>query len=128
LELLFDPSSVTLSHVLARLPSLALIRLLVALLLATIGLQASEPFTGLERDRGSAFSASTTDVAIASFKTAATVRLHVAPVPVFPVKDLPTTLSVPVDVTAPAPRPASTGPPARVILVRQPAPRAPPSS
>lgn len=110
----------------ARLPSLTLLRLWAALLLAAIGLQAGQPFQApLEARHGSAFSAATYEVAIAPQRRAEAQR-------VIPAVPLPATERE----VAPRPqarfaanppaRPDSTGPPARQILLRQPAPRAPP--
>ena len=52
--------------VLIRIYRTALLRLLAALLLVAIGVQASEPVPAFERDRGSAFSAATAAAANAS--------------------------------------------------------------
>jgi hypothetical protein len=98
------------------------------LLLATIGLQVAEPIQGLQRDRGSAFSAATSDVALAPSRRLDTARVAIAPVPT-PVLDMPLAiLAAPVRLAAPALRPDSTGPPGEAILARQPAPRAPPTT
>lgn len=114
-------------HVLIRLPSLLLIRIAAVFLLATIGLQASEPVRGVALDRGSAFSAGTADVAISSSRRAEPVRLVVLPAPPLPRPGLVLATFAPIaGVSRPLSRPDSTGPPARIILSRQPAPRAPP--
>lgn len=111
------------------LPRAALCRLLSLLLLATIGLQASEPVRGPHRDRGSAFSAATSDVVVASYRRPEAIRTTIAPLPPLPrlVETPFARTAAPLQLAAvPAPRPDSTGPPARMILARQPAPRAPP--
>jgi hypothetical protein len=111
---------------LARLPLLTTVRMWAALLLAAIGLQALEPIaTPLQLSHGSAFGATTYEAALAP------QRRNVAEgqklVPLSPT--LPAIRSVP-DAFAmappPAPRPDSTGPPARMILAREAPPRAPP--
>lgn len=112
---------------LLTLPSLTALRLWAALLLAAIGWQAAQPFHApLEARHGSAFSATTVEVAVAPQRQVAAQRAWPAmpaPVPVAverpfrPFSLLPET---------PSPRPDSTGPPTRVILARQPAPRGPP--
>lgn len=113
-----------------HLPLPKALRLWAALLLAAIGLQAAAPIGQvLETRHGSAFSATTAEVAVAPQRRIEAD--HQAPLA------LPTI--VPVAFTAmPAPafalpaswpsRPDSTGPPAREILTRQPAPRAPPTA
>lgn len=119
---------------LARLPQLFLARLLLArllgaLLLATIGLQAGAPITApLERTHGSAFSASTHEVALVAPRRAEAARQALASQPLLPQLAL---ALVPVaprteGFTQPAPRPDSTGPPAPDIFALRPAPRAPP--
>lgn len=117
------------ADMLVRLPSLMLVRLLAALLLATIGLQASASAPpSLEKTSGSAFSAATYEVALYVQRGGKVQRQAVAPQPLVP---LPTVLrTLPVHAAAPAvrfaPRPASTGPPLRPIRAWKPAPRAPP--
>jgi len=113
----------------AALPRLLFARLLAALLLAAVGLQACAPMAGvLERTHGSAFSASTHEVAIASSRRGEAVRQVAAPQPVPPPQVAAEQVPMPVAAlpAVPAPRPDSTGPPAPEILARQPAPRAPP--
>jgi hypothetical protein len=113
--------------VLIRLPTLLLIRIAAAFLLATIGMQASEPVRGIVLDRGSAFSAGTSDVAISSSRRAEEVRLAVLTAPTLPRAALAVAQPTKVALASlPTPRPNSTGPPARLILARQPPPRAPP--
>lgn len=114
---------------LARLPSLKIVRLMAALLLATIGLQATaHAAPSLERKSGSAFSATTYEVALYVQRTDRTQRQAVAPQPA-------TSLAVwthaqpgqaPALPDGPAPRPDSTGPPLHDIHSWDPAPRAPP--
>lgn len=110
----------------ARLPSLMLVRLWAALLLAAIGLQAAQPFRApLEARHGSAFSATTYEVAVAPQRRIE--ARQALPLPAPPVERAVTPPSPrPALVFAPAPRPDSTGPPIDNILIRQAAPRAPP--
>ena len=114
---------------LARLPSLKLVRLWAALLLATIGLQATASAApSLEKTSGSAFSAATYEVALYVQRGEKVQRQAVTPQPLVPIaaaiESSPTATAVLAD--QPAPRPDSTGPPVREILSWQPAPRAPP--
>lgn len=112
---------------LLTLPSLTALRLWAALLLAAVGLQAAQPFHApLEVRHGSAFSAATADVAVAPQRRIEVQRA-------LPAMPAPPPVAVEHALVAPAflpetpsPRPDSTGPPARVILARQPAPRGPP--
>ncbi|MEJ5978134.1 hypothetical protein WG901_15890 [Novosphingobium sp. PS1R-30] len=114
---------------LRSLPSLTLVRLWAAVLLATIGLQALDAAPpSLERRSGSAFSASTQEVALYVQRGERVQRQAVAPQPIVP-------FSTPVAVTPartaelavlPAPRPDSTGPPAFEFRSWNAAPRAPP--
>lgn len=113
---------------LLNLPRLLLARLIGAVLLLTVALQAGTPFTApLERTHGSAFSATTHEVALASQRRTEAARPVLAPEPRLPA---PTIQPIPLALTQlpllPAPRPASTGPPAREEIARRPAPRAPP--
>lgn len=114
-----------------RLPLPTAIRLWAVLLLAAIGLQAAAPVGKvLEARSGSAFSATTVEVAVAPQRRVEAQRQIALP--------QPATLPVAARITpaAPAlaselawaPRPDSTGPPAREILARQPAPRGPPTA
>lgn len=113
---------------LAGLPRLIFARLCGALLLATVALQAGTPFAApLERTHGSAFSATTHEVALAPSRRAEPARLALAA----PEPRLPAAVAVPVRAALviparPAPRPASTAPPAREEIARRPGPRAPP--
>lgn len=116
-------------------PSLNLVRrslfgFWAALVLATVGFQATVPLPApLEPAHGSAFSATTVEVALATRRHTEAARIAVAPqslVPL-PVEAAPRLAALPLAVI-PAPRPNSTGPPAQDILVLQPAPRAPPAS
>lgn len=107
---------------------LTILRLFAALLLATIGAQAALPLAPpLDRTHGSAFSASTHEVAIGSPRRAEAARPALAPLPRLPAPQVePATprsfaLAEPV-----APRPSSTGPPQPAILATRAAPRAPP--
>lgn len=112
----------------ARLPSLTLVRLWAALLLAAIGMQAAQPFRApLEARHGSAFSATTYDVAVAPQRR---VEGRQAPPLALPTPPVERAIAPPSPrpalVFASAPRPDSTGPPIDDILIRQAAPRAPP--
>jgi hypothetical protein len=111
----------------ARLPSLSLIRLIAALLLATIGLHAAHPFEpSLRPVHGSAFSAATVDVALAPQRRSEPAKLAPAPQPtLFPSAIEPLT-GAPERTDRLAPRPDSTGPPAFPLPARLPPPRAPP--
>lgn len=116
---------------LARLPSLKLVRLWAVLLLATIGLQATvaaAPTSSLQKTSGSAFSAATYEVAL-YVERGEKVRRHVvAPQPLVP---LAAAIDIPLSATTvladcPPPCPDSTGPPVREIRSWKAAPRAPP--
>lgn len=120
----------------AALPSLNLVRqslfgFWAVLVLATVGIQATVPLPApLEPTHGSAFSATTVEVALATRRPTEAVRAVVAPQPpvAIPV-DVASRRHTPALAVIPAPRPNSTGPPAQQdILVLQPAPRAPPAS
>lgn len=109
-----------------RLPSLTLVRLILALLLATIGIHACEPVRGLQQRHGSAFSAATYQVAVKPHRRVEVANLLVAPFPPQPAAPV-TEAGTPAPVFEhPLLRPNSTGPPRDAILSRQPAPRAPP--
>ena len=112
----------------ARLPSLTIVRLGVALLLAAIGLQAAAPVgLPLQVRHGSAFSATTSEVAIAPQRRQEMVQQVAIPEPALPVAVAADLLPAPlVTLSTFSPLPDSTGPPARDILARQPAPRGPP--
>lgn len=104
--------------------------LFAALLLATACLQAVEPIAApLERSQGSAFSASTVDVAIVRPQTGQALRLVPTPVPL-PLAIVPVVAGLAVLVLpAVAPlRPDSTGPPPADPRIVRPGPRAPPFS
>ena len=107
---------------------LTILRMLAALLLATIGAQAALPLAPpLERTHGSAFSASTYEVAISSQRPAEAVRPALAPLPRLPAPQAEPTPARAFALSAPvAPRPSSTGPPQPAILATRAAPRAPP--
>lgn len=114
---------------LPRLPSLTLLRLWAALLLATIGLQASAPAApSLEKTHGSAFAATTYEVAVLIQRDARSQRQALAPQPLLPVAVLAAEVPARASVVPeqPAARPDSTGPPLHDIHSWQPAPRAPP--
>lgn len=113
---------------LGRLPSLTIVRLLAALLLATISLQASQSFEAtLEPTHGSAFSAATAEVALAPQRRAEEAFVASDALPLQPPR-IETATPAPLAILAPqsAPRPDSTGPPERPIQARPSAPRAPP--
>ena len=114
---------------LGRLPSLTMVRLLAALLLAVIGVQAGQSFdSGLEPTHGSAFSAATYEVALASQRRGEKASTASTPLLGAPAPSMATVLALAVIAPQPAPRPDSTGPPALPILDRQPPPRAPPAA
>lgn len=111
---------------LSRLPRLALIRLMSLLLLATIGLQASEPVRGLHKERGSAFSSATADVAVVAKGRLASARLIIASRPaVMPEVPAGTSANRP-RVVGPIAVPDSTGPSPFALVARETSPRAPP--
>jgi hypothetical protein len=110
-----------------RRPRLFLLRLLTLLLLATIGVQASEPVRPLQHKAGSAFSAATADVAIMASRRVATDKY--APVLTsFVVDRAPAIVALTMLVIVPIlNRPYSTGPPLPEWRKLRPAPaRAPP--
>lgn len=114
---------------LARLPSLKLVRLWAALLLAAIGLQATASAgPSLEKTSGSAFSAATYEVALYVQRGERVQRQAVAPQ--LPVALAAVIANLPASTEAlaarPTLRPDSTGPPLREIRSWKPAPRAPP--
>lgn len=114
---------------LARLPSLKLVRLWAVLLLATIGLQATASAAPtLQKTSGSAFSAATYEVALYVQRGEKVQRQAVTPQPLVPsavAVDSPLAATTILTDSAP-PRPDSTGPPVREIRSWKPAPRAPP--
>jgi hypothetical protein len=110
-------------------PLLILARLIAALLLATVGLQASAPIDRpLERSHGAAFSASTHEVALAAQRRAEPARLAMAPQPHLPRAPQPVAIGRVTTALPrlPAPRPHSTGPPLAAPFALRPQPRAPP--
>jgi hypothetical protein len=114
---------------LARLPSLKLVRLWAVLLLATIGLQATvSAAPTLQKTSGSAFSAATYEVALYVQRGEKVQRQAVTPQPLVPLAaaiDSPlAATTVLADGTPPCTD--STGPPVREIHSWKPAPRAPP--
>lgn len=108
------------------MPSSVLVRLVAMFLLVTIGIHACEPVRALHQGDGSAFSAATYQVALASKRQMDLRSIAAAPLPVLPPRQSYRTVSAAPRFEQPAARPNSTGPPARIILARQPAPRAPP--
>ncbi|MFC3173044.1 hypothetical protein ACFOD9_02135 [Novosphingobium bradum] len=113
---------------LLTLPRLLLARLIGAALLLAVALQAGMPFAApLQRTHGSAFSATTHEVALASQRRGEVVRLAIAPEPRLPAL-VPAAPLVAALAALPAPRPRSTGPPAREDIARRPSPRAPPTA
>lgn len=111
-----------------RLPLPIVIRLWAVLLLAAIGLQAASPIARpLEARHGSAFSATTFEVALAPQRRVESVRHEAEPQPApLPAPAAPVALAVASGPALPAPRPDSTGPPVHDILAWLPAPRGPP--
>lgn len=112
---------------LLTLPRLLLVRLCALAMLLTVGLQAGAPFAApLERTHGSAFSATTHEVALKAERSGDVVHLALAPEPRLPLIE---PVALPVAELPPVlvPRPFSTGPPPREDSARRPAPRAPPS-
>jgi hypothetical protein len=109
-------------------PRLLLVRLCALAMLLAVGLQAGAPFAApLERTHGSAFSATTHEVALSGERRAEVARAVAAPQPHLPLAvSLP--LPIPALATPPAPRPFSTGPPPREDIARRPTPRAPPQA
>lgn len=106
------------------------LRLVAALLLVVVGLQAAQPWQ-MSRgpQHGSAFSASTSEVALAAVRRAEPARHQVAPEPLVPVADIaraPEPAGA-ATVRGPRVRPDSTGPPAPPPLLLKPGPRAPPA-
>lgn len=99
-------------------------RLVCTALLAAISLQVSEPLQSLEVGRGSAFSATTYDVAISPSK-GVVAKVTLAPLPATPVEFSEAAIP-PLMVPALRVRPDSTGPPARAVFQERYAPRAPP--
>lgn len=106
------------------------LRLICALLLALVGVQAGVPTAqALQVAHGSAFSADTHEVALSAQRRVEAARPQLAPQPLLPG---PATALVPAPrrpAFAPAvPRllPFSTAPPLRERIARGPSPRAPP--
>lgn len=115
---------------LARLPSLILVRLWAVLLLACITMQAGEPITTpLEQSHGSAFTALTYEVALSPRRGEDATAQFQALSPTIPIETRNWATSIaPVPKTQNAPRPDSTGPPFLNFQSWRPAPRAPPSA
>ena len=115
---------------LIRLPSLLFVRLWAALMLATVGLQAGAPIPPLlETAHGSAFSATTEEVALTPARRTEAARPVVAPQPlavVMPQIRLQALTPALALAQTPAVRPDSTGPPSPRVVALRPAPRAPP--
>lgn len=116
---------------LGRLPSVLTIRLLAALLLAVIGLQAGQAFEPAAGPvSGSAFSAATYEVALAPQRRNDQARTALAPLPLHlpRIAVTATPLRLAALVPQATPRPDSTGPPVPPILARPSSPRAPPTA
>jgi hypothetical protein len=115
---------------LARLPSLIVVRFWALLLLSAIGLQATNSTEYSARaSTGSAFSAATSEVALYVQRGERVQKQAIAPQPLIPVlAEALRPLPVPALDLAPAQTAweDSTGPPTRRILSWKPAPRAPP--
>jgi len=111
---------------LLNLPRLLMARLCALALLLTVGLQAGAPIAApLERTHGSAFSATTHEVALKAERQGEVARPALAPEPWLPLPE-PVAPVVAGLAALPAPRPASTGPPTREEIAQRPSPRAPP--
>ncbi|WP_338467074.1 hypothetical protein RXV95_00510 [Novosphingobium sp. ZN18A2] len=105
-------------------------RLFAALALAVIGLQAAQPWRlSVAPQHGSAFSASTVEVALVTERRGETARQTVVPEPIAGARTVP--VRRPAVATAMQPRwrvrPESTGPPFPDLLLLRPGPRAPPA-
>lgn len=114
-----------------RLPSNIWLRLWAAVLLFAVGLQAAEASDQpLESRHGSAFSATTDEVAIAPQRYVEAIRQIAAPDPAIPpilaVRRAITKPQFVAEITPLTPR--ATGPPLLDIIARDIAPRAPPSA
>jgi hypothetical protein len=107
-----------------RFINLWAVRLMVAALLATIGLQAASPASALELTHGSAFSAATYEVALV--KRSEPVRLLVAPLPLVP-PEAGVSWSYITQVDFAAPLRTATSAPLLTVHHRLPEPRAPPA-
>lgn len=111
-----------------RLSFAKMTRLLAVLMLATIGLQAVGPVAAsLQHTHGSAFSAITYEVTLATQRTSevrkAVVFRAALPLVTFAQVPLLRQMALPVNF---APRPDSTGPPLHDAGSWEPSPRAPP--
>jgi hypothetical protein len=115
---------------LARLPSLTIVRLWAAIMLAAIGLQATIPAgASSHASMGSAFSAATSEVALYVQRGERVQTQAIAPQPLTPAlaaASQPAPLQVIRFPAARSVRPDATGPPLRHIRSWKPAPRAPP--
>jgi hypothetical protein len=112
-----------------RRVALALFRLWAVVLLATIGLQAAEPVGApLQREAGSAFSAATADVALASGRRGGIAQVQAIPTPPLPPPYGEVRILAPVILPSPAEhlRPALRAPPPRGRSERLPDLRGPP--
>ena len=108
--------------------TLAWFRLWAVVLLATIGLQAMAPVAApLQREAGSAFSAATADVALASTRRAESTKVAL-PTPPLPLEKPHVRLAPLLVALLPIVhlRPAATGPPPRLSPQRLPDLRGPP--
>lgn len=113
------------------LSSLLRFRLWTLLLLAAIGLQAAEPIRApLERAHGSAFSAATMELALASHRRVDAPVSQQVPAPPAPPPVAgdgePPLLALAQPTTAPRLRPEARGPPPRAHPARLPDSTAPP--
>jgi hypothetical protein len=102
------------------------IRLLSFLMLAVMGLQASAPSYDVERERGSAFSAATYDVALHVTRRIDTTKAPAVPLPTPPVMRLYVSAEPPIAIE-PAIDPYAVEPLLPPILARLRAPRPPPA-
>lgn len=113
------------------LASFTRFRICALLLLAAIGLQAGEPIRApLERTQGSAFSAATADLALATGRRVETGKALALPSPALPPR-APTAFEAPrlaflPTTTHPHLRPEVRGPPPRRHPARRPDSTAPP--
>ncbi|NLR70511.1 hypothetical protein HGI47_06450 [Novosphingobium sp. ERN07] len=111
------------------LPRLVVLRLLTLLLLAMIGVQASEPVRPLQHKAGSAFSAATADVAIVGSRRAVADKFAPVPMPSVLHSAPAVAALVMLAILLVPNRPYSTGPPRLARRTFRPAPaRAPPFS
>lgn len=108
------------------MPFQSFIRLLSFLMLAVMGLQATASSYDVERERGSAFSAATYDVAVLVERRVDTTSVLAVPLPTPPAIQLDVS-AVPPSVIEPAVAPYAVEPLIPPILVPPRAPRPPPA-